>query len=200
MLDSTIFASVTVPTAAAYPADPIRIAPVSMADADAVFTAAYTDHRDAVVRWMTARTRDEDLAEELVHEAFVRLLRTLRGGIVVDNPRAWLFHAAGNLLVSHARHAAVADRHTPDSPGYETASAETVVLAQERLDHLERALVRLSPADRDVLIATGLGEDGPSIALRAGISPVAFRARLCRARKRFRDEVAADAASCLAVA
>ena len=203
MLDSTIFAGVTVPTVTVCPVDPtesVRFAPVRQADTDAAFTVAYTDHRDAVVRWMTARTRDADLAEELVHEAFLRLLRTLRGGSVVDNPRAWLFHAAGNLLVSHARHAAVADRHTPDSPGYETASAETVVLAQERLDHLERALVRLSPADRDVLIATGLGEDGPSIALRAGISPVAFRARLCRARKRIRDEVAADAASCLAVA
>lgn len=215
MLDTAITARVTAPAAAAQLAfaacvsaaattpagEPaVRFTPIEAADADAIFTTAYLEHRDAVLRWMTARTRDADLAEELVHEAYLRLLRTLRGGVVVENQRAWLFHAAGNLLVSHARHAKVADRHTPDDPGFETASAESVVLAQERLDHLERALVRLSPADREVLLATGLGEDGPSIALRAGISPVAFRARLCRARRRFRDQVASDAASCLAVA
>lgn len=161
---------------------------------------AYADNRDALVRWLTARTHDPDLAEELVHEAFIRLMRTMRAGVEIENPRAWLFHAASNLLISHVRRVRVAERHAPDSDGFDTISAETVVLAQERMAHLERVLRQLSPADRDVLVATGLGEDGPAYAARTGVSQVAARTRLCRARKRVRDLVESDEGSCLQAA
>ena len=168
--------------------------------ADEALATAYIDDRDALLRWLTARTRDADLAEELAHEAFIRLMRTLRAGVEIESTRAWLFHAASNLLVSHVRHVRVAERHAPTSPGFDTVSAEAVVLAQERMDHLERVLVRLSPADRDLLLATGFGADGPTLAARSGISDVALRTRLCRARKRFRDQVELDEGSCLRAA
>jgi RNA polymerase sigma-70 factor (ECF subfamily) len=166
-------------------------------DPDAVFTAAYLEHREPVRRWLIARTHDEDLAEELLHEAFLRLMRELRRGMDIECPRAWLFHAATNLLVSHARHARVVGRHQHQEPAVEAASAEAVVLTQERMDHLRRALAGLSPADRDLLLTAGMGGDGPEMAAAAGISDVALRTRLCRARKRLRDQVAADRTSCL---
>jgi RNA polymerase sigma-70 factor (ECF subfamily) len=164
---------------------------------DDQFGEAYTLHRDPLHRWLTARTRDPELAEELVQEAFIRLMRTMRSGVQVENPRAWLFHAAGNLMVSHVRHVRVAGRFVPESPAYEAASAESVVLAQERMEHLERVLGRLTPDDRQLLLSTGLGLNGPRLADQAGISQVALRARLCRARKRLREQVELDAGSCL---
>jgi RNA polymerase sigma-70 factor (ECF subfamily) len=172
--------------------------PVPTPDPDAVLTAAYLEHREPVRRWLVARTHDPDIAEELLHEAFMRLMRELRRGTDVENPRAWLFHAASNLLVSHARHAQVVSRHTPHEPSFEAASAEAVVLTQERMDHLQRALAELSPADRDLLLAAGMGGEGPELAAAAGISDVALRTRLCRARKRLREQVAGDRTSCLA--
>jgi len=160
---------------------------------------AYTLHRDSLHRWLTARTRDPELAEELVQEAFIRLMRTMRSGVQVENPRAWLFHAAGNLMVSHVRHVRVAGRFVPESPAYEAASAESVVVAQERMEHLQRVLNRLTTDDRQLLLSTGLGLNGPRLADQAGISQVALRARLCRARRRLREQVELDAGSCLAI-
>jgi RNA polymerase sigma-70 factor (ECF subfamily) len=178
--------------------DPCPQGPIPAAgDPDAVLAAAYLEHREPVRRWLIARTRDENLADELLHETYLRLMRELRRGTNVENPRAWLFHAASNLVVSHARHARVVSRHTPQEAAYEAASAETVVLTQERMDHLRRALATLTPADRDLLLAAGLGGDGPALAAAAGISDVALRTRLCRARKRLRDQVAADRTSSL---
>jgi RNA polymerase sigma-70 factor, ECF subfamily len=177
------------------PTVPARSVPA--ADADAVLTAAYLEHREPVRRWLVARTHNEDLADELLHEAFLRLMRELRRGTEVESPRAWLFHAAGNLVVSHARHAQVVSRHAPQEPGFDAASAESVVLVQERMEHLGRALASLGPADRDLLLAAGMGGEGPAMAAAAGISDVALRTRLCRARKRLRDQVAGDATSSL---
>lgn len=167
-------------------------------DPDVVLTAAYLEHREPVRRWLVARTHDEDLAEELLHEAYLRLMGELRRGTDVENPRAWLFHAASNLLVSHARHAQVVSRRTPREHAFEAVSAEAVVLTQERMDHLRRALATLSPADRELLLAAGVGGEGPELAAAAGISDVALRTRLCRARKRLRNQVAADRTSSLA--
>jgi len=167
------------------------------ADDDA-FVTAYLEYREPLRRWLASRTRDADLAEELTHEAYIRLMRELRQGTEIESTRAWLFHAASNLLISHARHAQVVGRHASTGPLFDASSAEAVVLGQERMEHLHRVLVRLSTDDRDLLLAAGMGAGGPQLAERAGISQVALRARLCRARRRLRDEVVADEGSCLA--
>jgi RNA polymerase sigma-70 factor, ECF subfamily len=175
------------------------IAPFTTAPGvDGALVEAYTLYSEPVRRWLAARTRDDDLAEELTHEAFIRLMGELRRGTQIENPKAWLFHAAGNLLMSHYRHAQVVGRHVPEGPAFDTASAEAVVLAQEQMEHLHRVLVRLPAEDRRLLVAAGQGEDGPRLAEQAGISQVALRARLCRARRRLRDQVSRDAGSCLA--
>lgn len=158
---------------------------------------AYQLHREPLRRWLAARTRDDDLAEELTQEAFIRLMQTLRSGAEIESTRAWLFHVAGNLLVSHVRHVRVAGRFVPDTPAFEALSAEAVVVAKEQMEHLRRVLVKLSPDDRQLLLAAGTGEKGPGLAEGAGVSQVALRARLCRARRRLRAEVILDGGSAL---
>ncbi len=148
------------------------IAPVTTAPGvDGTLVEAYTLYSEPVRRWLAARTRDDDLAEELTHEAFIRLMGELRRGTQIENPKAWLFHAAGNLLMSHYRHAQVAGRHVPEGPAFDTASAEAVVLAQEQMEHLHRVLVRLPAEDRRLLVAAGQGEDGPRSGRAGGHQP-----------------------------
>jgi RNA polymerase sigma-70 factor (ECF subfamily) len=185
------------PNPSADPVSEVPPAPPWQTAADDLLTAAYIAHREPVRRWLVARTHDQDLAEELLHEAYLRLMGELRRGTDIENPRAWLFHAASNLLISHARHAQVVGRHDLQEPAFEAASAESHVLAQERMEHLHRALAQLAEGDRQLLLATGLGNDGPDLAARAGISNVALRTRLCRARRRLRKQVIADQSSCL---
>jgi RNA polymerase sigma-70 factor (ECF subfamily) len=162
----------------------------------AIVAGAYLEHRGALVRWLTARTRDPELAEELAQEAYIRLLATVRSGVEVLDQRAWLFHAARNLLLDQVRRTEVAERHAPSlAAGEEAGTVETVVLAREWIDDLDAALGRLDAGDRDLLVAAGNGVPGPAIARRLGLTDVAFRTRLHRARRRLRAELELEEAT-----
>jgi RNA polymerase sigma factor (sigma-70 family) len=165
------------------------------APTDATIEAAYRDHRTTLVLWLTGQTRDPELAEELAQEAYLRLLRITRSGEVVVDVRAWLFHAARNLLLDQGRRSQVADRHAGELARAEVVDGgvETAVLSHEWLRSLHRALGRLDPADRSLLLAAGAGGSGPELAGSLGVSNVALRTRLHRARRRLRAEFATSA-------
>ena len=55
-------------------------------------------------------TRDGAAAEDIVQEAFLRLVRESRAGRHPDNARAWLHRVVVNLARTRARRRAVADR------------------------------------------------------------------------------------------
>jgi DNA-directed RNA polymerase specialized sigma24 family protein len=56
----------------------------------------------ALVTWVTVRTRDRALAEDVAAEAFERLLVTLRSGEDPTDRRAWLRRVALNLVIGAA--------------------------------------------------------------------------------------------------
>lgn len=53
-----------------------------------------TPYRDALVRSLKRRLRDQSTAEDIAQEAFVRLLATPRN---VEHPQAYLFRIASNV-------------------------------------------------------------------------------------------------------
>src|SRR5688500_3138150 len=57
----------------------------------------YEDHRQAVVRFTRARTRDRDLVEDVVSETFAIALRRA-DAIPAGAERAWLCGVADNVL------------------------------------------------------------------------------------------------------
>jgi RNA polymerase sigma factor (sigma-70 family) len=64
-----------------------------------------------IYRHVRALTRDHALAEDLLHEAFLRLQATLLAGKTIDHPRAWLHKVARRLVLdavgSYAAHHAI---------------------------------------------------------------------------------------------
>lgn len=150
---------------------------------DAVFDA-YSGRLNGFLRRMGASA---DVAEELVQEAFVRLVR--HAPRLADDTRvgAWLFTVARNLWVSHRRWAWIdgtrllerlrAPAARPDTPAERLAASET----QARL---ERAVAALPAVQREVfLLVVGEGLTPAEVAAALHITPEAARQRLARARR-----------------
>jgi RNA polymerase sigma factor (sigma-70 family) len=161
-------------------------------DPQSVIEAAYAVHAAPLTRRLTAQMRDPAAAEDLVHEAFLRLATEIRAGRAPDNVGGWLYRVAANLVASRGRHASVVERYAPSlpQPGVE-ASPEAASLSAERNRLIEAALGALAPADRRALLLAAQGYRGAEIAVRLGRTEGATRTLLCRARLRMRGELEA---------
>jgi DNA-directed RNA polymerase specialized sigma24 family protein len=73
-------------------------------------SAAYDEHGEPLRRYIARYTGEEAAAEDLVHEAFVRLLAESAAGRPPVHVRAWLFRVVVNLATSRARRQGVAGR------------------------------------------------------------------------------------------
>jgi RNA polymerase sigma-70 factor, ECF subfamily len=119
-------------------------------------------------------SRDPDgIAAEAMTIAWRRL-----DDVPADDPLPWLYGTARNLVLAEAR------RSAPSAPA--TAGGEHVDQPPVDLDpSLERALRGLSQLDREALLLVAWEDLTPGQAAKAlGVSPVAFRVRLLRARRR----------------
>jgi RNA polymerase sigma factor (sigma-70 family) len=159
---------------------------------DPSFTQAYETLAPGLRRFATARTRDAALAEDVVQEAFTRLVAQERAGRVPDDRGAWLHRVTLNLIISGSRRTAVVRRRTVPVTldDVTTGSAETIVLAWERDQALRATLSTASPLARRSLSLAAEGYSGREIAIAIGRSESATRTMMCRARSGLRRELA----------
>lgn len=163
-----------------------------MDDAD-TFRALYGAHYRAVCRYLAART-DADVVEDVAAETFLVAWRRL--GDVPEHERAWLLAAAGKCLAN--------DRRARERSGRlaERLGAVAAVPGEDGVgDALDRAgqrrallaaLASLGERDRELLLLAHWDGLRPrEIAVVAGCSPVAARARLHRASRRLQRALTA---------
>lgn len=126
-------------------------------DADA-FGALYDRYQPEIVRYLAARVRDRDLAEDLAQQVFLKAWQAIPRYEQRGAPfRAWLYRMAHNQMVDHFRRL----RPTTDLDGVEVpqaAEAEEHVMTAELHDRLRTALDRLSEDHRQVLVLRFLME------------------------------------------
>jgi RNA polymerase sigma-70 factor, ECF subfamily len=170
----------------AEPAIPPPSASIDIA-IEAAITAAYLEHRGVILGYTLRMTRDPEVAEDIVHEAYLRLLGVARAGFLPDNIAGWLHRVARNLVIdwtrrSHRTWAAAGsdDRQQMDD------GPEEIVLDLERDTALHEALARLPDDARRALLLSGAGYPSADIATMIGRTDGATRTLLCRARQRTR--------------
>jgi RNA polymerase sigma-70 factor (ECF subfamily) len=182
----------------AHVADVAPLVRLATRDADDYVTAAFNAHRDELFTFLARTTRDDDEAEDLVQDAFLRLAREARAGRIPDQVRPWLYRVASNLAMSRFRRRSVVARFlgrfgASEFDG-ETTSPEATVVRRERTAAMERALATLPAEARLALVLAGQGFSGRDIAASIGRSEAATRTLMCRARMRMRADLeAADA-------
>jgi serine/threonine-protein kinase RsbT len=142
-----------------------------------------------VRRVVGARVRDGHLVEDLVQETLARVMAA-RGRVEGDTLAPYAVVTARNLIASVAQREQRARRNAHllverDASG----SPDEATLRQEETSLVAAALARLSPREREILIAHEVaGVDTASLAAERGSTPGAIAAHLSRTRARLRVE------------
>jgi RNA polymerase sigma factor (sigma-70 family) len=164
------------------------------------FEAVYVAYRARLFSFLARLSHRRDVAEDLAHETWLRFV-THASGLADDTSiPAWLFTVARNLHASWCRHrsldaARIDDASAawpPQTPGH---SPFEIAARNESERRLERALARLPPGDRELLLMIAVGGMTPTEAARAvGVGTETLRKRLQRARERLAAEMESEGA------
>jgi RNA polymerase sigma-70 factor, ECF subfamily len=152
------------------------------------FDEVYDAYRPRIFAFLLRMSRSRTVAEDLLDETWLRLVR--HAGSLSPDTRLgpWLFTVARNLYWSHRRASLVQDAAVPELLGLWPVppawpSPFDLAVADELERRIEAAVSTLPPQYREALLLVaheGLTPgDG---AVVCGISSEAFRQRLARAR------------------
>lgn len=151
------------------------------------FERLYAEHGRAVLAYAIRRAPDAQDAADVLAETFLVAWRRLDGVPRDQEARLWLYGVARNVLAnqhrSERRRERLAERLRRELP----AALELMELPAPEAGAVGSALARLASEDREILRLSGWEELTPGeIAKVLGISHVAARSRLHRARHRLR--------------
>ena len=164
------------------------------------FDRAYGRYHARVHAFLHRMAGRREVADDLVQETWLKLARhatTLRED---TDLAAYLFTIARNAYRSFRRwawlDATCVDAYSEETAFVESATPEAEVAVRRRHAALEKALIAISPADREVLLLVGvdgMGQDQAAMVL--GIEHAAMRKRVERARERLAAKLEAMEAS-----
>ena len=119
--------------------------------------SAYLTKREDLIRYFSVRLRSRESAEDLIQDLFVQICALEPEG-VIDNPSAYLFRLANNMMIDRLRSAqrsGVRDEAWRRSQGVEVgeaaadaASPEQAAASSERLRRTMEAIQGLPPRTR----------------------------------------------------
>jgi|SRR5579875_3048417 len=160
---------------------------VGREQAELRFERLYAQHGRAVLAFAVRRVADPQDAADVLAETFLVVWRRLEAVPAGEEARPWLYGVARRVLAnqqrSELRRQRAADRLRRELPeALAQASA-----ADDEDGAMVAALRRLGPEDQEVLRLAAWEELAPAqIATVLGLTQVAARSRLHRARRRLR--------------
>jgi RNA polymerase sigma-70 factor (ECF subfamily) len=153
-----------------------------------IVEAAFDAHAPQLKAFALAAVRDDDAADDLVQETFIRFVRQVRSRSVPDNVGGWLHRVCANLITSQGRRRSVANRKKPMLVDRTVAvSAEDHVIRMDEAARLRDALGELPVDARVALLMAAAGFSPAEIGRAVGRSANATSVYVCRARVRLRE-------------
>lgn len=153
---------------------------------ECAFTAFYERTARPLRAYLVRVSGDRRLADDLLHEAYYRLLRAEVTFDSDDHRRHYLFRIAANLARDGYRRGVVRAEvaMAPDDSLVDATSERQAERAVEKVD-LHRALSRLSPRERSLLwMAYVDGQSHEELAVSHGVKRTSLKTLLHRARRR----------------
>src|SRR5580693_508253 len=160
------------------------------------FEQVYLRNVDVLMGYFARRCRDPQTVADLTSETFVRAV----GGFAGFDPRrgsdrAWLFGIAARVFARYCEQSAGGRDAVARLGGHRPLDADEIEELAERIDAeregaaLMRRCARLPAVERAAIELVDLDGLSPKEAAQVlGVSGVAFRKRLSRARSRLRKE------------
>ncbi len=166
------------------------------ATARAVVEQLYALHHGEIYSYLSRMLHDDELAADLTQETFVKAYRAYDTLVDPARARAWLYQIASRTALDEIRRRRIV-RFIPwtgESRGT-AASAEETALQGRLSGDMERALASIPERQRMALVLAEVQElTGVELAAALGVSHVAARALLTRARESLRQALAAERA------
>jgi len=165
------------------------------ADEAAVFVERlFAKHHTEIHAYLVRMLRDPELAADLTQDAFVKAYRAYTSLEKDENARAWLYQIAHRVALDELRRRKIVRMvpWTGESRGA-APSAEKIAMEVRLSAPLERALARIPERQRAALLLAELHDlTGLELAATLGVSHVAARALLTRARESLRQALASE--------
>lgn len=143
-------------------------------------------------RWVRGVSGDAEVAEEIVQEAWLRILRGIGRLRDPARLRSWLFSIVRRTFVDRLRWRYADERNEPlaEEPA---GGDETDELAAEEFDLLHAAVATLPPPDRETIVLFYLRELSlQEVAEVLGVPVGTVKSRLHRARRQLRERLAGN--------
>jgi RNA polymerase sigma-70 factor (ECF subfamily) len=160
-----------------------------------VFVAAlFAKHHGEIYGYLVRMLRDGELAADLTQDAFVKAYKAYDTLEKDENARAWLYQIAHRVALDELRRRKIV-RMIPWSGEARGAapSAEHLAMNLRLSGPLERALAQIPERQRAALLLAELHDlTGLELAAAMGVSHVAARAILTRARESLRRALAIE--------
>jgi RNA polymerase sigma-70 factor (ECF subfamily) len=163
-------------------------------EAAAFVERLFAAHHGEIHAYLVRMLRDPELAADLTQDAFVKAYRAYDTLEKDENARAWLYRIAHRVALDELRHRRIVRMvpWTGESHGAEP-SAEKLAMEVRLSAPLERALARIPERQRAALLLAEIHDlTGLELAAALGVSHVAARALLTRARESLRQALAAE--------
>ena len=181
-------AQLSIPMDRALTGSPARTA------ADVFVEELFQKHHGEIYAYLVRMLRDPELAADLTQDAFIK---AYRAHDTLEDPahaRAWLYQIAHRVALDEIRRRKIVRFLPWTGESHGTApSAEHLALEGRLSSDLQRALARIPERQRAALLLAELHDlTGLELASALGVSHVAARALLTRARDSLRRELTAE--------
>jgi RNA polymerase sigma-70 factor (ECF subfamily) len=162
--------------------------------ADAFIEELFARHHGEIYAYLYRMVRDPELAADMTQDAFVKAYRNHASLEDPAHARAWLYQIAHRVALDEFRRRKIV-RFLPwtgESHG-SAPSAEHLAMDARLSAPMQRALDRIPERQRAALLLAELHDlTGLELAAALGVSHVAARALLTRARESLRQALAAE--------
>lgn len=149
---------------------------------------AYREFRRGLLAYIQSKVENGAVAEDLLHEVFLKAMKALdRGQSPADLP-AWLHRIASNTVIDHYR---TRRPTTPLPADLQTRDSDGLPPADQRLAHCLRPFIKELPSPyRETLLATAIeGRTLRSVSEAEGVSESAIKSRVSRGRRQLRERL-----------
>ncbi|CAI8899223.1 RNA polymerase sigma-70 factor, ECF subfamily [Pseudomonas donghuensis] len=155
--------------------------------------ASFQEHYDDLLQFLTRRMSDRQRAADVAQETYLKLVKIEQQDLPVLHARRFIFRVAGNLAIDTLRReqrmsSSLDDSEVARQVPCPAPAPEAALLASERLEQLDEALLQLSPNARQALLLNRVeGLTQAQIAQRLGVSESMVAKYIGQALRHCRD-------------
>lgn len=165
---------------------------------EAEFARLFEEFSSPIYNYVLRMVADRDRAADITQDTFIKAYRKLDTVTEATSTRSWLYRIATNTAIDDMRRRRMVTPMADDDPVFANRAdvgpgPEAQVMAATLDERVQRALLRLRPNHRQILLLSDLEDmSARQIGEVMELSYAAVRTLLCRARGEMRRALAAE--------